>query len=331
MNILSVWGGGFGLPETVALAAVAVIGYVFGRSQRHEEPSAESSDEVIRAAEIARQLEAVAAALRNDLAAHRTEVEHFKKVVRGASKTPTDESWAQLRDEADRVLEPTLRLVARVASAYDQIRRQSSALARFSGGRTDSLTGLCNSRALSELLRIEIAGHAATGGQFSIAIFSVHTAKGDVAESRSEQQARILLATELLRPQLRDSDVLARYGIDELVVVMPHTRLYGASVFGRRARRVLGDAGITVSCGLAQSMPTDTAAAMLGRADSALYSARAKGDGGQFLHNGQTIREDVERSLAATSAEHPDDREKEPPAEGEGGSPQEAELALLAD
>lgn len=296
MNVVSIWGGGFGLPETVALAAVALIGYLFGRSQKREEPElpADAPVEVIRAAEIARQLEAIASALRSDLAMHRTEVEHFKKMVHSASgQTGDDASWTVLRDEADRVLEPTLRLVSRVAAAYDQIRRQSSALARFSGGRTDSLTGLCNSRALSELLRIELAGHAATGGKLSLAILSVHPSKEATPETRSEQQARILQVTELLRPQLRESDVLARYGIDELVVVMPHTRLYGASVFSRRVRRALADAGITISCGLAQTVTEDTAAAMLGRADSALYSARAKGGGAQFLHNGHTIREDA--------------------------------------
>ncbi|QDV75077.1 GGDEF domain-containing protein [Botrimarina mediterranea] len=296
MNFVSIWGGGFGLPETVALAAVALVGYLFGRSQKREEDEipADAPIEVIRAAEIARQLEAIAAALRSDLAMHRAEVEHFKKTVFSASgRAGDDASWTVLRDEADRVLEPTLRLVSRVAAAYDQIRRQSSALARFSGGRTDTLTGLCNSRALSELLRIELAGHAATGGKLSIAIISVHPSKDATPESRSEQQARILQATELLRPQLRESDVLARYGIDELVVVMPHTRLYGASVFARRVRRALGDAGIAISCGLAQTVAEDTAAAMLGRADSALYSARAKGGGAQFLHNGHTIREDA--------------------------------------
>lgn len=295
MNIVSVWGGGFGLPETVALASVALVGYLFGRSQKREEPQlpADAPVEVVRAAEIARQLEAIAASLRSDLAFHRAEVEHFKKIVYGASNSSADPSWTVLRDEADRVLEPTLRLVSRVAAAYDQIRRQSSALARFSGGRTDSLTGLCNSRALSELLRIEIAGHAATNGKLSIAIFSVHPAREATPESRSEQQARLLMATELLRPQLRESDVMARYGIEELVVVMPHTRLYGASVFARRVRRALGDAGITISCGLAQTVADDSAAGMLGRADSALYSARAKGGGAQYLHTGHAIREDA--------------------------------------
>lgn len=301
MDIISLWGGGVGLPETVALAAVAVIGYVFGR-RRDDDPAGRSKpEELVRAAEVARQLEAVAASLRNDLAAHRAEVERFKHKLRSAEGEGSDASRT-LQDEAERILEPTLRLVGQVASAYDQIRRQSRALADFSGGRTDELTGLCNRRALSELLGIELCSHEATGGSFSIAVLGLEAAEGD---SRAIQQERVLLATELLRPQLRETDLLARYGLDEFVIVMPNTRLFGASRFGRRVREALGDAGLTVSCGLAQSQPDDTAAALLGRADSALYSAKATAAGEQFLHNGSTIRNDVARASEASEQPAP--------------------------
>lgn len=306
MNIVSLWGGGFGLPETVGLAAVAVIGYLFGRRGGESTEDAAPADELLRAAEIASQLQAVAASLRGDLAAHLEGVEHFKRFVKQTKEAPSEEDWADLRGEAERVLEPTLRLVSQVADAYDQIRRQSQALAGFSGGRTDPLTGLCNSRALSEMLQLELAGHAAVGGQFAIAIVGLQAPEGGPGESREEQQARILQAAELLRPQLRDSDRLARYGIDELVVVMPHTRLYGATVFGRRTRSVLGEAGLTVSLGATQSSPTDDAAALLGRADSALYSAKATGQGGAlYVHNGLTIRPDAPRTIAADPLEEP--------------------------
>ncbi|QDT69343.1 Response regulator PleD [Planctomycetes bacterium MalM25] len=299
MDIISLWGGGVGLPETVALAAVAVIGYVFGR-RRDEAADAVRPEELVRAAEVARQLETVAASLRNDLAAHRAEVERFKHKLRSADGEGSDASRT-LQDEAERILEPTLRLVGQVASAYDQIRRQSRALADFSGGRTDELTGLCNRRALSELLGIELCSHEATGGAFSIAVLGLEAPEGE--GSRAIQQERVLLATELLRPQLRETDLLARYGLDEFVVVMPNTRLFGASRFGKRVREAFVEAGLTVSCGLTQSQPDDTASTLLGRADSALYSAKATAAGEQFLHNGSAIRNDVARPVKA--AEEP--------------------------
>lgn len=289
MDIFSLWGGGVGLPETVALAAVAVIGYVFGR-RSDGEALAGRPQELVRAAEVARQLESVAAGLRTELAAHRAKVERFQKILRTADG---DAVATTLQNEAERVLEPTLRLVGQVANAYDQIRRQSRALSDFSGGRTDELTGLCNRRALSELLGVELSGHLASGGTFSIAVLGLETTDASAKASRDARKERVLLAAELLRPQLREHDFLARYGLDEFVVVMPNTRLFGASRFGRRVRGSLADAGLTVSCGLAQSQPEDTAASLLGRADSALYSAKATAVGEQFLHNGATIRNDT--------------------------------------
>ncbi|MGL4511523.1 MAG: GGDEF domain-containing protein [Lacipirellulaceae bacterium] len=292
-GIFSIWGGGVGLPETVALAAVAVIGYVFGRSQTKPKPTPGATEEVLRATQIARQLETIAGALRRDLASHRVEVERFKRRVNDTTALDSESAWRALRDEAERVLGPTLRLVGQVATAYDQIRQQSQALSNFSGGRTDALTGLNNGRALRELLEIELSGHQASRAEFAVAVLSIDAAIDLPGDSRGDRHERIVRAAEFLRAELRERDLLARYGIDELVVVMPHTRLFGAAVFGRRLRKVLAErAGVTVSVGLAQSGRGDSPQTLLARADSALYSAKAAGPGSQYLHTGATIRSD---------------------------------------
>ncbi|MEQ8846655.1 GGDEF domain-containing protein [Botrimarina sp.] len=302
MDIFASGAAGFGLPETVGLAAVACLGYLVGRRGgrlRRGEPSTE----IALAADIARQLEAVAQSLRGDLAVHRAEVERFRKVIDRVGELPDERAWADLRKEADRFLAPTLRLVNQVAGAYERIRKQSVALADFSGDRTDPLTGLGNSRALREVIDLELATHRASGGEFAIAIFGLPALGPDAGGS--EQPARLLLAAEALRPQLRESDRLVRYGLDELVVIMPHTRLYGACVFGRRVRKLLGDLGIPCSCGVAQSTAGDTPSSVLGRADSALYSAKAAPDrsaGALYLHNGKSIRSDSAPAAGDTAA-----------------------------
>lgn len=305
MGYVSVWGGGFGLPETVALAAVAVIGYVFGaRQRRRGGVERQATDEVVRAVEIARQLELTAATLRRDLATHHAEISRFKRRVDDADGFGEEDAWDSLRSEAERVLQPTLRLVGQVATAYDQIRQQSQALSNFSGGRTDPVTGLANRRALDELLEMELSGHRASAGDFSVAVISVDASAEAPAASHSERQRRMLATADLLRPQLRDRDLLARYGLDELVVVMPHTRLFGASMFGRRLRASLADeAGLVVSCGMAQSRLGDTPKSLLARADSALYSAKASGVGLQFLHTGTAIKADAGDDVPAAPPE----------------------------
>ncbi len=283
---------GLGLPVTVALAAVAVIGYVFGRRSRQTPVKGEQPEELFRAVEIAGQLETIASSLRRDLAAHHAEVKRFKREVDNAGELASDATWQVLRAEAERVLTPTLRLAGQVATAYDQLRQQSQSLSNFSGGRTDPVTGLNNRRGLNELLEMELSGHEAANGDFSVAVISIDSAADLPTTGQSDQQERMLRAAEFIRPELRDRDMAARYGLDELVIVMPNTRLFGASTFGRRLRKSLAEqAGIHVSCGLAQSRADDTAKTLLARADSALYSAKAAG-GGQFIHTGQTIRDD---------------------------------------
>ena len=286
---------GFGLPETVALAAVATIGYLYGLSRRAKPQQTSASEELQRAIEIANQLEDIAESLRRDLASHYAQVERFKQGLMTASELERGDSWRALQSEADRVLTPTLRLAGQVATAYDKIRQQSQAISNFSGGRTDPVTGLSNRRALAEMLEMELSGHEASHGHFCVAVLSIDASPDLPGDSQGEKQERLTRAAEFLRPELRDRDLIARYGVDEFAVVMPNTRLFGAAVFGRRLReRLAKQAGLIASCGIAESSAGDGPRALLTRADSALYSAKAAGEGLQYVHNGQSVKESTE-------------------------------------
>jgi diguanylate cyclase (GGDEF)-like protein len=90
----------------------------------------------------------------------------------------------------------------------------------------------------------------------------------------------------LLRQRLRRSDVLGRYGGDELAVLLPHTD-------GPTARRVLDkirdsfsqlrlaaggrEMSATLSCGVAVYPACPNAAALVEAADAALYEAKGGG------------------------------------------------------
>ena len=153
----------FGLPETVALAAVALIGYLFGqrtRSTINAQLDQRRQQELERAARIAWQLENVADALRRELVTHHSQLTAFKRRLRQAQASVSDSAWEQLCVEAEAMLGPTMQLAHQLSHAYDQIRQQSDALETFTHGRTDPLTGVGNSRALDQQLQVLLSAAA---------------------------------------------------------------------------------------------------------------------------------------------------------------------------
>ena len=92
-----------------------------------------------------------------------------------------------------------------------------------------------------------------------------------------------------IRKSIRNIDLACRYGGEEFVLVMPETDMAVATMVAERLRRRIAtepfsiqqgacSLEVTISIGIAAlGAPTDTAAAILKRADEALY--RAKRDG----------------------------------------------------
>lgn len=310
----------YGISETVALGAVAVLGYLFGRRSTKTLEPADVSEDIQRATAIATELESIAGELRSDLAYHRTQVERFKKQLRAAATDGESKAWKRLREEAETILGPTLELAGQLSLAYDKIRQQSQSLAHYTTSRIDPLTGLSNGRALEEQLEVLLSRRATRDHEpvCSVAMISIESVSADRDASHGAPLAQLGKA---VTQQLRGSDFAARYGSDELVVVMPKTPLSGASVFGRRFRATIEvQLGMQVCCGVAEALPGETAKGMLARADAALYSARAAKPGAQYLHNGSAIRGDTADPLPCQGTQAT-------PTEAESAAPSEAENA----
>ena len=285
-----------GLQETVALAAVASLGYVFGRRTRNSDakpPDVQQQADLERATRIARQLESIAVSLRRELTSHHSRVARFKKRLTSVRVDQDDASWAALCDEAESILNPTLQLASQLSQAYDQIRKQSSALLTFTEGRIDPVTGVCNGKALEEQLQVLLAAMDLGGASFTVALIGIDLSgelDGDSAQRSDRQMLQEVAST--IQITMRDNDFVSRYGSDEFVIVMPRTSLAGGSVFAERLRqKVRAELPVTVCCGVTEAATKDTIKALLARADSALYSAKAAGTNRQFLHTGTQIRE----------------------------------------
>ena len=297
-----------GLPVTVGLGAVALIGYLFGnrtRSKLAAEVDDRRQQELDRAARIAWQLETIAGSLRQDLVSHHSQLATFKKQLRQAREEGNDKAWQRLCAEAESMLGPTMQLAHQLSNAYDQIRQQSDALETFTQGRTDPFTGVGNGRALEQQLQILLNGVQRGNQAFCIALLSLdrdHT----TVEGRSMARTMPLLPklAGVIQACVRDSDFVARYGNDEFVILMPQTTLAGARVFANRVRKRSGEElSASVCCGLTEVQTGDDSRVLLARADSALYSAKAAGVNRLFVHTGTHIRED--HAAPGTSEETP--------------------------
>lgn len=295
-----------GLPVTFALAAIALIGYLFGNRTRALQAAFDErrQQELDRAARIAWKLENIADRLRKDLVTHHSQLATFKRELRHARETGHDRAWEKLCGEAEAMLAPTMQLAHQLSRAYDEIRQQSDALETFTQGRTDPLTGVGNGRALEQQLQVLLNGVERGNPSFAVALLRLDRSAS--ARSTADIVPMLPKLASIVRTCMRDSDFVARYGDDEFVVVMPQTAISGARVFAHRVRKRVGEElSASVCCGLTEVQPSDDTRALLARADSALYSAKAAGVNRLFIHSGSHIREDVDTTPPATS-EKPD-------------------------
>ena len=102
---------------------------------------------------------------------------------------------------------------------------------------------------------------------------------------------------DIMKNSFRKTDLLYRYGGEELVMILPETNIEGAIIPVQRLRRSVEEydfnyngvkAKVTVSIGLTMNYQEfDTAADMLKSADEALYKAKEGGRNRVVLHDGQ--------------------------------------------
>lgn len=280
----------------VALAAVAVIGYLFGTRSRKaptESVDPQLNQELSRATQIAKELQQIAGRIRKDVAGHQANISLFKTRVSDLQEQTTDDGWQALSSEAESLLVPTMKLATELSLAYDQLRKQSLQLMNFAGSRTDPYTGIHNRRAMEEQLEVLLSLHEQNASRFSVAIFSIDCGAMSL-DGELTAEAELLLSefVAILESCARDTDVVARYSNEEFVVLMPQTSLAGSIIFSERLLRRANELPQSVVAGgIVEVQAGDDAEKLLSRADSALYSARSTGYNCLYQHNGKSLRE----------------------------------------
>jgi diguanylate cyclase (GGDEF)-like protein len=140
---------------------------------------------------------------------------------------------------------------------------------------TDTLTGLPNRQALAQKLEIEVSRAQRYRTRLAVAIVDLDDFK-EVNDQRGHHAGDRLLAelARAWRGALRCEDLLARWGGDEFVVVLPSC---GAEEAETVCSRLQKSGGQSCSIGIAVHGPGEDAETLLVKADRALYEAKAAG------------------------------------------------------
>ncbi len=149
---------------------------------------------------------------------------------------------------------------------------------------TDGLTGLANRRAFDGEMNRALAVAARSGQPFSVVMVDLDYFKAinDRFGHRAGDMALAAFA-QRLRSGLRSQDLAFRYGGEEFCVLLPNTDATGAMVLAQRLHKQIAlpaQAEVpaqSASLGVTVWLQEDTADALLGRADQALYRAKALG------------------------------------------------------
>jgi two-component system cell cycle response regulator len=152
----------------------------------------------------------------------------------------------------------------------------------------DALTGLMNRRAFINALEIEMDRAARLNYPLSLVLLDVDHFK-DVNDQRGHASGDTVLSSlgRLLIKEARKSDLLARWGGEEFIIVLSGADEEKGLVAAERyriaiERHEIKDARgeripITASMGLARLEPGERASSFVDRADRAMYAAKTAG------------------------------------------------------
>lgn len=175
-------------------------------------------------------------------------------------------------------------LLAQVEKGVETFKKRCLAEEHSHFAWTDSLTGLSNRRAFDDRLAQEI--QRARRHRHALSLVMVDLDHFKEVNDRfghpvGDQVLREL--AQVLRASSRGSDLPFRYGGEEFAILLPETDLPGGVVHGETIRAAIACHEFphvghkTASLGVAQWREEDTAAALLDRADVALYRAKHSG------------------------------------------------------
>ncbi len=202
-----------------------------------------------------------------------------------------DEVLREMRAAQDEALASRDRMVAvhkEVQEAEDRIRMLEAELQHMSElVREDQLTGSLNRRGLDDVFERESARADRRNTPLCVAILDLDNFKKlNDTYGHLAGDGALKHLVKVVRDTLRSMDVIARFGGEEFVILMPETAVEAAAAAMVRVQRELTrhffmhdneKMLITFSCGVALRLPNEDQASLVARADRAMYQAKQSG------------------------------------------------------
>ncbi len=178
-------------------------------------------------------------------------------------------------------------LVSFAATATTALRNAQLHAAVQQQAITDPLTGLYNRRGFTDLAEHELVRAQRFNRPLSMILIDIDHFK-EINDSYGHLMGdKILTAVSSnCKAELRQVDIVARYGGDEFIVLLPETSLQEAMPAAERLRARIeslrspfnGDTISTTICiGVTELQPGDTLKSLIERTDQALYRAKQSG------------------------------------------------------
>lgn len=180
----------------------------------------------------------------------------------------------------------------RVQQMRQRLDRQREALAEALAenralAMRDELTGLYNRRAMVELIQLECRRRRRGQGTLLFSMIDVdHFKRVNDHHGHAMGDHVLRVFADALRANVRETDVLARWGGDEFLLLLSDIEPRSAQTLLERTREAIAalpvpnappDLRLSMSAGLALHMPHSSPQETLERADQALYAAKDQG------------------------------------------------------